>query len=102
MEKTVIFEYNGLVFEWDSDKEKTVYEKRGISFKEVCSVFFDLNEFTMIDDRFDYNEHRYITVGISHRLKLLTVSWTERQGNIRLITVIKAGNKYEKRYRQGR
>ncbi len=95
----MIFEYRGLIFEWDDEKSKKVLQEHGIAFEEACTIFFDDNEITLPDTRFEYGEIRYITVGMSNKARLLVVAWTERE-NIRLITAIKAGKKYEQRYRR--
>ncbi len=96
----MIYEYNGLIFEWNDEKAKKVYQDHKITMEEACTVFFDENEFTTIDSRFGYNEERYITIGMSNKIRLLVVAWTERNENIRLITAIKAENKYEQKYRK--
>ena len=61
--QTVVYELNGLHFEWDDDKAELVDSIRQIQFTEVCTVFFDENELTYEDTRFDYDEQRFITVG---------------------------------------
>ncbi len=94
-----IFECNGLIFEWDDEKSEKVLKEHDIAFEEACTVFFDDNEVTVSDTRFEYEETRYMTIGMSNKARLLVVAWTERE-NIRLITVIKAGKKYEQKYRR--
>lgn len=93
------YEFGGLSFEWDNQKAVEVLRKHSVSFEEAATVFLDFNELTTIDDRFHYNEERYITIGMSFKARLLVVSWTQRNNNIRLITATKAGKKYERRYR---
>lgn len=95
------YEFGGLNFEWDDQKANKIQQNHNVTFKEACTIFFDFDEFTTIDDRFHYNEERYITIGMSYKARLLVVSWTQRQDNIRLITAMKADKKYEQRYRQG-
>lgn len=97
----MIYSINGISFEWDENKAKKVLEEHNLTFEEACTVFFDVNEVTMSDNRFDYGEHRYITIGMSYKARLLVVAWMQRDENIRLITAMKAEGKHEKRYRQG-
>jgi len=99
---TVEYALNGLRFEWDDTKEVLVLSDHQISFKEACSVFFDKYELTFEDTRFDYSEQRFITIGFSHQARLLTIGWTLRDDNIRLITAIKAESKHEQLYQRRR
>ncbi|OOR88851.1 hypothetical protein B0181_07575 [Moraxella caviae] len=98
---TTRYELNGLIFEWDDDKADKVQKSHKIQFVEVCTVFFDENELTYEDVRFDYDEQRFITIGLSNRARLLVVGWTLRE-NIRLITAIKAERKHEQIYQRKR
>lgn len=95
---TVNMTLYGIFFEWDSDKELLVTQKHNITFSEACSVFIDDNEVTFVDNRFDDNEQRFITIGMSNQARLLVVSWTQRGMNYRLITAIKAEKKHERHY----
>ncbi|WP_439258113.1 BrnT family toxin [Lonepinella sp. BR2271] len=90
---------NGVVFEWDSDKEKLVFNQHDIHFEECITVFNDVNCVTVEDNRFKYDENRYITIGLSVKARLLVVAWAERENHIRLITAIKADKRYEQKYR---
>lgn len=98
---TIEYVLQGIVFEWDPDKQQLVSEQRNISFEEACSIFLDYHEVTLVDKRFADNEQRFITIGMSGQARLLVVAWTQRQDNVRLITVIKAEKKHEQRYQRG-
>lgn len=97
----MIYSVNGVDFEWDADKATKVLDAHKVAFTEACTVFFDLNEVTMSDNRFDYPEQRYITIGVSNKARLLVVAWVQRNDRIRLITAIKATRKHEQRYEKG-
>lgn len=99
---TVEYELNGLWFVWDDNKELLVVSDHQILFTEACSVFFDDNELTYDDTRFDYSEQRFITIGFSNQARLLTIGWTLRDDKIRLITAIKAESKHERLYQRRR
>ena len=51
----------------------------------------------MIDDRFDYREHRSITVGVVRGV-VLTVAHTESDEQVRLISARKAKSNEEEGY----
>jgi len=53
-------------FEWDADKAQKNLEKHGIRFEIAAAVFIDPNHITAIDDRFDYGEERYVTLGLTY------------------------------------
>lgn len=95
---TIEFELFGIFFEWDTDKEKLLLQQRNISFEECCSVFYDDYNHTIVDGRFEDDEQRYITIGLSNRARLLSVAWTQRGKNIRLITAVKAEKYHERQY----
>jgi uncharacterized DUF497 family protein len=49
-------------FEWDENKNRQNLNKHGISFEEAQEIFFGI-VFTSIDERFDYDEIREISIG---------------------------------------
>lgn len=98
----VVKQIDGIWFEWDSDKADLVLCEHGVSFDEALSVLvYDDLSFTNEDTR-DYDgEERYITIGISHAMRLLCVTWTFRADNYRLISARKANKHEEKGYYNG-
>lgn len=87
----------GFTFEWHDDKFELVYRKRGITLEEVASVFIDEN---MIEDEDigDYDEQRFVSLGMSEKGRLLAVVWTEREQTIRIITAYFPSKHQEKEY----
>lgn len=80
-------------FEWDEEKRQTNIRKHGIDFVGVEELFTGYTV-TMEDSRFDYDETRFITIGLlkGH----IVVVHTECQEAIRIISIRKA-TKYEER-----
>lgn len=79
-------------FEWDSSKAKANLRKHRISFEDAAHVFLDPQRIETHDDREDYGEERWKTVGLVAPA-LLAVVYTVRgkDGNlIRLISARKA------------
>ena len=68
-----------LNFEWDANKAKSNLGKHGISFEEATTVFGDPGSLTISDPVHSDLENRLITLGSSHRGKLLVVVHTERR-----------------------
>lgn len=83
-----------LSFEWDEAKNQSNQNKHGICFDEAVIA---LKGFTVdqIDNRFDYNETRVISIGKTEYSLIVTVVHTDRQGIIRIISARKA-NKIER------
>ena len=67
-------------------------KKHGIDFADVPAIF-ELDTVTVIDDRIDYGETRYQTLGLL-KARVIMVVHTESETIIRIISARKA-NKYE-------
>jgi len=85
------------MFEWDEEKAERNQAKHSVSFPFAARAFDDEHRLTVIDNRNDYGETRYITLAkIDNRLYV--VAFTIRLSNIRLISARKANQKEVKRY----
>jgi uncharacterized protein len=89
-----------LNFEWDANKAKSNLAKRGISFEEASTIFEDPRSLTIPDPVHSELENRFITVGSSHRGKLLVVVHTERGDNIRIISARIASRRERQTYEE--
>lgn len=78
-----------LKFEWHPRKATMNKYKHNVSFEEASTVFADPLSATVFDLDHADNEERYITVGFSQQKRLLIVSHTERNDNIRIISARK-------------
>lgn len=61
-------------------------EKHAVSLEEGATVFDDPLYVDFYDPDHSVDEHRYIIIGLSTTGRLLFVSYTEREGTIRLIS----------------
>jgi len=85
------------MFEWDEEKAERNQAKHFVSFSFAARAFDDEHQVTVIDNRYDYGETRYITLAkIENRLYI--IAFTLRSSNIRLISARKANQKEVKRY----
>lgn len=85
------------MFEWDEQKAQSNEAKHAVSFPFITRAFDDDNRLTVIDNRRDYGEVRYITLArIEQRVYVLV--YTMRDTVIRLISARKANSKEVKRY----
>jgi uncharacterized DUF497 family protein len=91
----------GLSFEWDANKAKRNLAKHGVSFEESSTVFGDQRSLTIPDPVHSKVEERFVTIGASHRGKLLVVVHTERSDNIRIISARVASRRERRSYEEG-
>jgi hypothetical protein len=89
-------------FEWDADKAESNAKKHGIRFEVATAVFDDPERITVIDDRFDYDEERLVTLGKTADGVLVVVT-TERDDppRIRIISARKANKRERRHYGNG-
>jgi hypothetical protein len=86
-------------FEWNEEKRRENLQRHGFDFVDVVKVF-DSSRYTIIDDRFDYGEIRFFTVGLLNN-RIIAVSHTETDKIIRIISARKANkNEQEKYFRE--
>jgi uncharacterized protein len=85
-------------FEWDSAKAQSNLEKHGVTFEEAMTVFGDPLEFTIPDPDHSEGEFRFLSLGRSNQGRLLVVSYTDREGHIRLISARAAEPRERKTY----
>lgn len=72
-------------FEWDASKAATNRKKHRVTFDEAVTAFADPLARIFPDPDHSDNEVREILVGYSDRNRLLIVSFTERNDNVRII-----------------
>jgi uncharacterized DUF497 family protein len=89
-----------LRFEWDDAKAVTNKRKHGISFEEAQSVFLDEVAVLIDDPDHSRQEERFLLVGLSAGLRVLTVSHCYRKADevIRIISARKATRKEREAY----
>ncbi len=88
----------GLRFEWDQLKADLNLEKHEISSQEAASVFADMLSITIPDPDHSEPEARFLDLGLSHRNRLLVVSYTERGEIIRIISARRASPSERREY----
>jgi len=75
-------------FEWDIAKQQSNLRRHRLDFADVEAVFAGAT-FTFADERFEYSENRYITLGLL-RGTVVVIAHTERKEVIRIISMRKA------------
>jgi uncharacterized protein len=75
-------------FTWSERKRASNIKDHGIDFVDAASVFRGIT-FTFEDDRFDYSEQRFITLGLLKGAPV-SIAHTENEHEIRIISFRKA------------
>ena len=83
-------------FEWDEAKRFANIRKHGIDFVDVPAIF-ERDTVTVIDDRFEYDDTRYLTLGLL-KSRVILVVHTESDDTIQIISARKATRYEEKTY----
>ena len=100
---TEAYTFRGQKFNWDRKKNLANIEKHGVSFKDATMVFFDPHFVTYDDENNSYNEERFLAIGLSESLRLLTVCHCFREEDtiVRIISARKATHEESKLYGGG-
>jgi uncharacterized DUF497 family protein len=89
-----------LNFEWDEKKARENLKNHKISFDEAITVFNDSFSVTIPDPDHSENEQRFIDIGTSAKGHMLVVVYTEKKGNVRIISCRKATQRERKIYEE--
>jgi uncharacterized DUF497 family protein len=81
-------------FEWDSRKAASNLRKHGIPFPFAARVFLDDNRMERLDRDGNYEEDRWITLGVVDDLEIVVV-YTTRAKVFRIISARRA-NRHER------
>ena len=83
-------------FTWDEAKRDANLAKHGLDFRDT-EALFEGPTFTYEDERFDYGEDRYVTVGFLSG-RTVAIIHTERDDEIRIISMRRATKDEQYRY----
>jgi hypothetical protein len=81
-------------FEWNEAKRRSNIRNHGVDFADL-EPLFDGPTVTILDDRLDYGEDRFVTFGLLNGI-VLAIVHTETDTVIRIISARKA-TRYEER-----
>ncbi|PIB95937.1 BrnT family toxin [Caulobacter sp. X] len=84
--------------EFDDEKRRRTLEDRGLDFGDAAIVF-DGPKYTIVDDREDYGEERFLTVGYLDD-RLVAIIWTPRGTARRIISMRKCNDREQRKFRR--
>lgn len=96
----LLFGGGGMEFQWDINKARHNQSKHGVSFADAATIFDDELALT-IEDPDSIGEHRFITMGRTATGQLLTVVYTLRKSQIRIISARRATGRERQSYEEG-
>lgn len=82
---------------FDPIKRALTLADRGLDFDDAAKVF-DGPSFEFEDDRFAYPERRFSTIGLLDG-RMVVVIWTEADGGRRVISMRKANEREQSKFR---
>ncbi|MDQ1297705.1 MAG: uncharacterized protein QG558_243 [Campylobacterota bacterium] len=91
-----------LKFEWDPTKASSNVKKHSVSFEEARTVFDDDFARMLQDPDHSQEEERFILLGMSYTLKILTVvhCYRDADGIIRIISARSSTKNEERQYKE--
>jgi uncharacterized DUF497 family protein len=87
-----------LAYGWDYAKNRSNFAKHGLDFADAELVFAGPCV-TFVDNRFDYGEERFITLGLVAG-RLVTIAHAPRGEATRIISMRKANRREQKIYQK--
>jgi uncharacterized DUF497 family protein len=81
---------------YDAEKRDWTLRERGLDFEDAAQVFAGTT-LTIEDDRKDYGERRYQTMGML-KGRLVMLVWTHRGQSRHIISMRKTNDREKKRY----
>lgn len=90
-----------LQVDWDPRKAAANEAKHGVTFAEAVTVFADPLARIEDDLRHSQTEQRFVILGLSRRMRLLAVMYTERLEDVRIISAREATRSERSDYEKG-
>ena len=87
-------------YEWDPQKRLSNIEKHDIDFVDAILVLEDKLALTIEIDELTHQEKRLVTVGSDPEGRILTVVYTYRKENIRIISARRASRSERRQYEE--
>ena len=84
-------------FTWDSRKAASNLAKHGVDFYDAIRIF-DGKTVEGPDERFDYDEERWIAIGVTEGKEIFVVYIEEDEDSRRILSARKANDRERERY----
>jgi hypothetical protein len=87
-------------FEWDFRKASSNRDKHRVAFEEATTIFGDPLSRTVADPDHSDQEDRFVTIGLSHRHRLLVVVHSDHGETARIISARAATRSEREKYEE--
>jgi uncharacterized DUF497 family protein len=87
-----------MTYEWDGAKNRSNVAKHGLDFEDA-ELVFTAPCVTFVDNRFDYGEERFVTLGLLGG-RLVMIAHAQRGETTRIISMRKANRREQKIYQE--
>ncbi len=94
----IVYQLQGVEFEWDENKARSNVEDHGLTFEEAAEVFFD--PFYQGGHASRNDERRDFIIGYSLSQRLLLVVYLERGARTRIISARRTTRHERKLYEE--
>jgi len=81
---------------FDEAKRQRTLDERGLDFSDAPAILAGL-QYTFVDDRLDYAEERFVTIGLLN-LRLVALVWTPTENGVRVISLRKCNDREQRAY----
>jgi uncharacterized DUF497 family protein len=98
MTNTFIADFDG--FQWDAGNRNKNYEKHGVTIEEIEEVFLNSPLFFFEDVKHSTFEKRTLSLGKTFEERSLSITFTTRDGRIRVISARDMSKKERKTYEE--
>lgn len=88
-------------FEWDDVKDVRNARVHGVAFREAATSFYDPLARLQQDEGHSSGEERFVLIGQATTGRLLITVFTERRGNVRVISSRRATRREARAYEEG-
>jgi len=88
-------------FAWNDRKEARNLRNHGVDLRESVECFDDPLALVRADPEHSRDEHRFIIIGRSKKERVLLTAFTERGGEIRIISSRRATRREVRDYEEG-
>lgn len=89
-----------ITFEWDQGNNLKNWEKHKVGIDECEQVFFNKPLKTYFDEKHSMVEKRWLTLGVTNENRRLSIFFTIRKNNFRIISARDQSKKERKMYEQ--
>ncbi len=87
-----------MTYEWDGAENRSNVAKHGLDFEDA-ELVFTAPRVTFVDNRFDYGEERFVTLGLLGG-RLVMIAHAQRGETTRIISMRKANRREQKIYQE--